>query len=361
MDVSPNSPYRKIMFLVSTLAQHIFSLDPTKDAARLALYNYLVYLCEPNEPLSTDLLNRFYRRALTFPHWQENKKQLFAEVEMLLQHFQQTHDMPFDFSQVLSAQQIQVLGLETQTNLLDLINRFVAQQVSAVDQFKVIPEGQDSALSIVLLADQSLVVNVFPRWASIVSGELAPLTTDFSLVYTPSLTLNPQLSHQLEVGGFTTARFRLEQQRCAGVMVRGYTFQKQTLMQSEPLQKFPMLFYPLKRLEQNFVNRKTEPMYVELTAALEKACDLLASGHPDARKFGQAAFERGRLALEHIFPDDRLVRLLIDNLGKTLALDHVKQNPQKSAHTDSSENSLAMEIDSPHDLTLGHDLLEELI
>jgi hypothetical protein len=37
-------------------------------------------------------------------------------------------------------------------------------------------------------------------------------------------------------------------------------------------------------------------------------------------KFAEAALERGRLAMEHIFPDDKLVRLLIDNLGKTLAL-----------------------------------------
>jgi len=95
------------------------------------------------------------------------------------------------------------------------------------------------------------------------------------------------------------------------------------------LHRYPVLFYPLKRLEQFFINRKSDPMYIELTGLLEKALELMNTGHPEAFKFANAAMERGRLALEHIFPDDKLVRLLINNLEKTLALESAARQVQQ--------------------------------
>ena len=50
------------------------------DAARLAFYHFLKNLCEAGEPLSTSVLDRFFRRALGHAHWSENKLELFAEV-----------------------------------------------------------------------------------------------------------------------------------------------------------------------------------------------------------------------------------------------------------------------------------------
>jgi hypothetical protein len=51
---------------------------------------------------------------------------------------------------------------------------------------------------------------------------------------------------------------------------------------------------------------------------------------PDTFRFAHAALERGRLALEHIFPDDKLARLLINNLEKSLALIQASQPSYRS-------------------------------
>ena len=50
---------------VTALAQHILTLEPDKDAARLCLYHYLKNLCEAAEPVNSDLLNRFFFRAFS--------------------------------------------------------------------------------------------------------------------------------------------------------------------------------------------------------------------------------------------------------------------------------------------------------
>lgn len=306
---------------VTALAQHILTIEPDKDAARLCFYHYLKNLCEPNEPVNSELLNRFFCRALTFSHWQKQKIHLFQEVAAILHHFQETHQQLLPVQETLTADQLQIVPTETLRTLELVITRFVEKTVSPYDQFRIIPEGDDKIVTLILQGDCSLRVTVYPRILAIREGELLPLSNDFTLFYTPDLQLHPMALHQLEVGPHTAARFSLTPEGIKGSIIRGYTFQKYSAMDGGSLHRHPVLFYPLKRLEQFFVNRKTDPMYIELTGLLEKALELLSSGHPDAFKFADAAFERGRLALEHIFPDDKLVRLLINNLEKSLALE----------------------------------------
>jgi hypothetical protein len=101
--------------------------------------------------------------------------------------------------------------------------------------------------------------------------------------------------------------------RCASSWV--YTFQKTGGFEGSELHRLPTLFYPLKRIEQFFINRTTDPMYIELTNLLEQASDLMARQHPERLRFAEAAMERGRLAFEQVFVDDRFLRLLAGEPG----------------------------------------------
>ena len=309
---------------VTALAQHILTLEPDKDAARLCFYHYLKNLCEALEPVNSDLLNRFYSRALTFQYWQENKAHLFHEVSGIVQHFQETTGEILPISESYVADDLQVVPVESLRTLELVVNKFLERTSSPYDQFRAFQEG-DKVVSIVLQGDRSLRVNVFPKTLAIREGELIPLCQDFTLFYTSDLQVHPMMTQQLEIGPHTAARFRLGPEGITGVVTRGYTFQKYSTMDGGGLHRYPVLFYPLKRLEQFFVNRKSDPMYIELTGLLEKALELMNHEHPEGGKFAEAALERGRLALEHIFPDDKLVRLLINNLEKTLALESARR------------------------------------
>jgi hypothetical protein len=305
---------------VTALAQHILALEPDKDAARLCFYHFLKNLCEATEPINSELLNRFYFRALSFSHWQTNKDHLFGEVSAILQHFQDTHRLSLPLEQVMRPEETQIVPLESLRTLELVVEKHLRRNIAPFDQYRILSEGPERVIAIVLQGDRSLRLTVYPKVAIIREGELLPLNSEFTVHYTADLVLNPALVQTLEIGPHTSARFRLTNDGLIGKMVRGYTFQKFAVLDGGTLHKYPMIFYPLKRLEQFFVNRKTDPMYMELTSLLEKALDLMNSNHPDAVKFAEAALDRGRLALEHIFPDDKLVRLLIINLEKTLAL-----------------------------------------
>lgn len=350
---------------VTALAQHIISLEPDKDAARLCFYHYLKNLCEPAEPVNSDLLNRFFCRALTFAHWQENKAQLFQEVSAILQHYCDTHQVQLPLAEVFSPEQIQVVPVETLRTLELVIGRYMERTMSPYDQVRILPEGGEKIVTLVLQGDRSLRVTVYPKVLAIREGELVPLTQDFTLFYSPDLTLHPMMVHQLEIGPHTAARFRMNSEGVKGNIVRGYTFQKYNAMDGGNLHRYPILFYPLKRLEQFFVNRKSDPMYIELTGLLEKALELMNTNHPEAGKFAAAALERGRLALEHIFPDDKLVRLLINNLEKTLALESARQSHLAQATNLGERSGMEMEpqmapgLSGPgNDDDFGVDLLE---
>jgi hypothetical protein len=305
----------------TALAQHILSLEPDKDAARLCFYHFLKNLCDANEPINADLLNKFYRRALTFNHWQQNKDGLFGEVSAILQHYSDTHRIPLNLNGSLTPEEIQIVPAERITTMELVITRYLEKTSSPFDRFRVFKEGDERIIAITLQGDRNLRVTVYPKVLAIREGELTPLCSDFTLLYSADLKLHPAMLHQLDVGPHTAAQFRMSPEGVRGIIVRGYTFQKYSVMDGGGLQRYPILFYPLKRLEQFFINRKSDPMYIELTNLLEKALELMSQGHPEAFKFGTAALERGRLALEHIFPDDKLVRLLINNLEKTLALE----------------------------------------
>jgi len=347
---------------VTALAQHILSLEPDKDAARLCFYHYLKNLCEATEPVNSDLLNRFYIRALSFSHWQAQKQQLFFETSAILLHFQDTHHVALPLADVITPESLQVVPIESLRTVETVIIRYLEKTSSPFDQVRVLTEGTEHVVALALQGDRGLRVSVFPKVLAIREGELTPLHMDFTLFYTPELILHSNMIQNIEIGPHTAARFRTLPDGIHGDIVRGYTFQRFATMDGGGLHKYPVLFYPLKRLEQFFVNRKTDPMYIELTNLLEKALDLMGQNHPEAQKFAEAALERGRLALEHIFPDDKLVRLLINNLEKTLALESARRasnarppmaRPMESVgarHEQTPDGTFEIEVDESRNL-----------
>ena len=306
---------------VTALAQHILSLEPDKDAARLCFYHFLKNLCDATEIVNSDLVNRFYSRALSFQHWQERKLALFQEVTAVLLHFQDTHRVQLPLHKVLNPEYLQVFMAENIRVMETAVGRYLERTCEPDEQFRIFAEGGERVVAIVLEEDRTLKVAVYPRVLAVRDGELVPLNQDFTLHYSPDLSMPLEKTQQLEIGPNVSARFRATAEGIFGSLVRGYTFQRYAVMDGGALPKHPVLFYPLKRLEQFFVYRKSDQMYVELTNILEKAMDLIAQKHPEAVKFAEAALERGRLALEHIYSDDKVIQLLINNLEKTLALE----------------------------------------
>ena len=74
------------------------------------------------------------------------------------------------------------------------------------------------------------------------------------------------------------------------------------------------LFYSLKRLEKHFINAQSDPFYQEVVAHLEKAHKNLAHPNPDTIMAADKALTKGRLVLRNVFPNDRLLQILVTHL-----------------------------------------------
>lgn len=309
------------MITVGHLAQHILQLQPERSPARLAFYHFLIHHCDPEQELKTEVINRFILRCLSFEHWQKNRKDLQLELESSLQSYTDSYRVMFTAQHIQWPAEIQVFQIENLEEMKSVTETYLKEREDPSTKIQVMVERNERVIALKLKQDQSFEVQIFPEYVFLRGGQLRPLVQDMSLHYDSSLTFSAHKVQHLPIDQHTSARFRFSEEGCTGRLIRGYTFQKAMVFDGGKMNKFPILFYPIKRLEQLFINRKSDPMYVELVQILEKAVDLLRAGHPEAQKFARAAFDRGRLALEQIFPDDNLVRLLVNSLEVVVRTD----------------------------------------
>lgn len=306
---------------------------PKVDAARLAFYHFLKNMCEPGEPLSTATLDRFFRRAMTHAHWVENKTALFNEVANCLQHFSNQNSEPIPLPPFATAAELQIIRAESFRTVERVVEDWIQTQQGPTDQVKILrdhanpsrPDSDDRLIVCKLNLDRALSVYTFDRFLALREGRLEPLIDDMVIHYTTELAIDSHRFSQIEIAPHTIARFKNDSTVATpgirGLAVRGFTFQKSASFDGGDLHRHALLFYPLKRIEQFFVNRQTDPLYIELTGLLEKASDLLSQKHPESVRFAEAAMERGRLAFDQVFVDDRLLRLLLENLERALQLE----------------------------------------
>ena len=299
------------MASVQHFAKHLLYLKPDQNAARLALYHYFVNHCHPNEEINENLIQNFVFRCLSFEHWQSKRRELDQELRAALKSYRESHGITFDYSLIRFPLECQIVEIERSEFMKEIISE---RMKDSSNRYQIFNDREGRFILIELFADGGLTVKTLPALARIEGSQLLPLVEDLQLTYDSQLQLSTKHVQLIEINPFLSARFAMGSDGCRGRLIRGYTFQKAGAFDGGGLNRFPTLFYPVKRLEQFFINRKSDPMYIELVQVLEKAVDLIRNQHPEANKFAKAAYERGKLALEQIFPDDNLVRLLINSL-----------------------------------------------
>lgn len=304
------------MATANDLAQHLRTLSPEKSAARLSFYHYLNYLAEANEPVASALVNRFFKRALSFEHWREHQVALFEEVYGLLEHFQQARGQALDLRGLVKSNDIQAIQVRSLHHVEAALHRyFERESASASDaamkpNVRLIADNDVRVLALQLNPLRELTVTSYSRDMLIENGELVPLHSEFRLEYSSELNLVGGRRHQLDLGGNSSVVFGFTAKGVEGALLRGFTLQKTESLIGSRIEDLGAIFYPLKRVEQFFIDRRTDPVYQDLMASLEKALSMLESRHPEAKRYAKWAIERSRFAFEHIYSEDKLVRLI---------------------------------------------------
>jgi hypothetical protein len=304
------------MNTVLNLARHMLRFQPNKDAARLCFYHFLIHHCEPTEQITPQLLETFSRWSLTFEHWRQNRMQLLQEVQYALHHFAETYQLDIGFKNMTMPDRWQVVAVDNPIDCLKIFEkRFSANDKKSrllafeKDRFLLLNLREDQGLTVTLL-NNLMVINKH--------GDLEPLNTLCQIHYTQDLSLEFQKVQYVEVAPNVYGRFMILGQGVHGHLIRGYVLQKAEEFRGGSVHSHSALYYAIKKMEQQFVDRKSDPTYLELTQILEKAVELLNVGHPEAVKFAQASLERGEMALESLFPNDNMIRLLTQTLRSVM-------------------------------------------
>ncbi len=317
---------------VKAFAQQIYTLDANKDAARLALLNFLVNFYEPDAKIDASVFTNFYQQAIGFSFWQENWAHLNAQILFCAAQFEKKNpgfQIPKEW---LTGEFLQAVRIQNSQNLTALIYKFLEKNLNTASQFKILKTSEDFWLAVILDENQNLNIKIFGDTFILQGSDLLPASRDFQINYNSELLLLENAYQHIPIGPHTSARFRMTERGVVGRILRGYTFQKFEDLSGGSLSQYANVFYPFKKFEQLYINLKTDPFYNEVIQALEKATDQLQRGDLSLSRTSrlvtqtEITLHKAKLAMSAIFPNDKMLGLLISNLEKTLALKNLNES-----------------------------------
>lgn len=299
---------------ISQLLKFIADLNPQNTPARLAFYNFLRHFQFASDELTPHVLNTFFAHALEYPHWETNKIPLSKEVQLLMESFARFNKLDFDFASVRFPQNVQLIELHSFNDLMEVTSNYARSVTSDEDKFRIIPDQSRKVILVTLRADQSVEVSLFDKKFVIRNGQLEPLRVDLRLYYDANLELKENRIQTLEVAPYLLAQFTTKDGRPKGCFLRGYVFQKYQEINDLYLEEQVKLFLPLKRLEQIFIDKQSDPYYLNLIGQLSEAPSRLREGDLASEKIARRVLERADLAYKEIFIGDKMLAGLIKDL-----------------------------------------------
>jgi hypothetical protein len=251
--------------------------------------------------------------ALVHPHWQEHAVVLSQELQYILQHYNETYELDWSMTDFVFPDHWQVVAIKNSIEGIQIFEKWASQNTEDGSKNRVFYTKDKNYIVLTQKTSGEVVVTHSGPQMLIQKGELQPLSTAIQIQYDENLEMKQNVPQYLKVDAHTYARFQIQNKVVNGMIIRGYIFQNK----SEPkgrINQFPELYYPLKKLERYYIDKKSDPDYQELVQVLEKSVELFHLNHPEADSFGEAALERGRSALENIFINDNVIQALVDQL-----------------------------------------------
>ncbi len=297
------------------------SPEATSDLGSVAAFlSWLAYSCDPEDLLTPELLSQFFQECLEYPHWQQQRKPLSEEVRHFLEAICLQQDELFNFSEVLWPTRIQIIEIEQLPDWTDAVSSYLTAQYRTQEKFRLIhDESTQKLIALVLKNNGELSVRQFNRKFFIRDGALIPLREDLELHYSSHLELRNDVPQKIETAPFTTARFLVQNQQLFGTIARGYFFQKMNSFSGIELTSTPKLFYTIRRLEQHFIKRESDPFYQATVDSTEHCVRMLKIGDDEYIQKAPDVLSHAQNALEYVFIGDKLLSLLVRDLQYTMA------------------------------------------
>lgn len=302
------------MLKIGHFLKFISERNPQVNPARLAYYNFLKTHYSSDEELNVKHQLHFINSSLDYPHWNVHKASLGQELKLLLEQFNNAFQNQLNLSQFRYPQSFQVLEIEHLEDLQKIVFEYLKNQYPDNCKIKALPDLQKRVIALVLLEDKCLDVYCFDKKCTLREGRIEPLRLDLKLQYSSDLELKENVLQVVELAPYVTARFQIEKGFVSGQLIRGYVYQMYLEIKKERLNDIQKLNLPIKRIEQFFVDRKSDLFYQNLLTQLERASLLLREKDQNALTISTAVINQAEIASEHVYCGDKLLELLVRDL-----------------------------------------------
>lgn len=273
-----------------------------------------------DELLGADMINHFVRQSLHYSHWQQQRSQITAELQEWLTPLWNEELISFSASEIQWPQEIQVLEIENTAEWIEALQKYIARIAPSNSTSRILQDIEGIALGLILSANGELEVHQWHRQMTLRRGLIEPLRQDLVLHYTSDLELSGLHQQRWEIAPYSVANFAMQADGLAGAVFRGHSFQLQHSFIQAQAAQIPLLFWALKRAEQHFLSRESDPFYQNLLTTIEAATLSIRIGEVGSTEKGVDAMAQAQNALENVFVGDKLLALLIRDLQHTLEL-----------------------------------------
>ncbi len=299
------------MLKVAELIKHLSIGIQENNPLVVAFSNFLNNFAEPTEIFNETHLDAFFSMSLDYAHWQQHRDEFAQALIPLL------HDS-VDMNTIKWPDTLQTFEVEQVSDLTEIIENYLNRIFHNGEKFRLIVEQDKKIVAVVLTVDQKIQLRMFDRKVVIKRGLVEPLKKNLVLFYNQKLELEEGVQQCYEMAPFVTAQFRLFQGILEGAVHRGYMMQKIQDLTGLELSHFPKLFYSIKRLEQYFIQRQSDPFYIQAIDRLEKAIESAKiKGNYNSPEYIDLLAQSNNI-LEYVFTGDKLLTLLIRDLQHTL-------------------------------------------
>lgn len=334
------------MSSVTQFKNFLFKKSLSKNKVRYTLYNYLNLFCYAKQKFTPEVLDGFYRSALSFPYWRTWCSVLREGIEEELHGFAKEHALFSEFKLVdwKLKHYNQCIVINNTKDLMDVVRSFLERKASKGDKIKVFDFHSNQVIAVVLKLNQHIKVYSFSPLVILNKGYLEPICPFSELHYSAQCELHSSYWHQVRTPDAGFVRFQLKKDKLYGYEYRDSFFRAINHFQGISVEEHNMLFDTLKQLEGFFIEPRSDQYYKQLVQMLHDHYKTLcirsfnSMTDKDISKTVETIGEsllQAKKAIKYFYPEDPLLVLLIANIEFHL----IKMFPQ---HKQQSKSTTAL-------------------
>ncbi len=257
------------------------------------------------------MITDFYSWLLNEPHYRSTVQTLRKEILNEVHAFYRKNLLDMEFEQLQKSLFSKVIHVHEKEDALEILNQYYQDKYKSV---RTLHFELQSSIALIMKSNGDLQTLVHSPLYSIQHGRLKPLTPLSHLYYDHQMELQLLKIHRIVGDNGECYLFSIQKHYTELKKINIKNFSLIEKKHLSNLQEEPLVFLRLKKIENNYIKAKTDPFYQELVSTLQNGYQKLLIGHPEAASTAEKCIQEVRIALNNVYPDDRLLLLLTANI-----------------------------------------------